>query len=160
MLAPAEQKQVQTLVKDPTVTGEVQQDYDSAIARRVNQTPTLLIKRGNNQYAFPGPGPDNLLLAPVSDRWITQIRDYCAAVAFRVILGVIFIYAGWVKLKEPWELFALAISSYQLLPLKAVEIVARSLPWLEWRSGSCWWRAGAAHFRRAPRRCCCWSSVG
>ena len=62
VLAPAEQKRVQTLVKDPSVTGEVQHDYDSAIAQRVNQTPTLLIKRGNSQYAFAGPGPDNYLL--------------------------------------------------------------------------------------------------
>jgi uncharacterized membrane protein YphA (DoxX/SURF4 family) len=58
-------------------------------------------------------------------------KIYWAAVAVRVILGVVFIYAAYVKLKEPWELFALAISQYQLLPLKAVEIVARSLPWLE-----------------------------
>jgi uncharacterized membrane protein YphA (DoxX/SURF4 family) len=58
-------------------------------------------------------------------------KIYWAAVAFRVILGVVFIYAAYVKLKDPWELFALAISQYQLLPLKFVEIVARSLPWLE-----------------------------
>ena len=62
VLAPAEQKRVQTLVNDPGVTGEVQRDYDSAIAQRVNLTPTLLIKRGNNQYAFAGPGPENYLL--------------------------------------------------------------------------------------------------
>ncbi len=53
------------------------------------------------------------------------------ALALRVVLGGIFLYAGWVKLKEPWELFALAISGYQILPLKAVEYVARSLPWFE-----------------------------
>lgn len=58
-------------------------------------------------------------------------KIYWAAVAVRIILGVVFIYAAYVKLKDPWELFALAISQYQLLPLKAVEIVARSLPWLE-----------------------------
>ena len=56
-------------------------------------------------------------------RWIV--------IALRVILGGIFLYAGYVKLKEPWELFALAITQYQLLPMKAVEIVARALPWLE-----------------------------
>src|ERR1043165_997386 len=53
------------------------------------------------------------------------------AIALRVILGAIFIYAGWVKLREPWELFALGISSYQILPLGMVELVARTLPWLE-----------------------------
>jgi uncharacterized membrane protein YphA (DoxX/SURF4 family) len=53
------------------------------------------------------------------------------AFAVRVVLGGIFIYAAYVKLKDPWELFALAISQYQLLPLKMVEIVARVLPWVE-----------------------------
>lgn len=62
VLAPAEQKRIQTLVKDPSVTSEVQRDYDSAMSQRVNQTPTLLIKRGTRQYAFAGPGPDNYLL--------------------------------------------------------------------------------------------------
>lgn len=53
------------------------------------------------------------------------------AIVLRVILGGIFVYAGWVKLKDPWELFALGISSYQILPLGMVELVARTLPWLE-----------------------------
>jgi putative oxidoreductase len=53
------------------------------------------------------------------------------AIVLRVILGAIFVYAGWVKLKDPWELFALGISSYQILPLGMVEMVARTLPWLE-----------------------------
>jgi uncharacterized membrane protein YphA (DoxX/SURF4 family) len=54
-----------------------------------------------------------------------------ATLALRVVLGVIFVYAAWLKLKEPWELFALAISGYQLLPLNAVQYVARTLPWFE-----------------------------
>jgi uncharacterized membrane protein YphA (DoxX/SURF4 family) len=59
----------------------------------------------------------------------------------RIALGLVFVYAAWVKLfgphwswpprLEPWELFALAISSYDILPLKSVELVARTLPWLE-----------------------------
>jgi putative oxidoreductase len=53
------------------------------------------------------------------------------AIVLRVALGAIFVYAGWVKLKDPWELFALGISSYQILPLGMVELVARALPWLE-----------------------------
>lgn len=58
-------------------------------------------------------------------------KIHWAAAAVRIILGVVFIYAAYVKLKDPWELFALAISQYQLLPLKMVEYVARTLPWLE-----------------------------
>ena len=49
----------------------------------------------------------------------------------RIALGGVFVYAAWVKLRDPWELFALAINSYGLLPLKAVEVVARTLPWFE-----------------------------
>src|SRR5580700_1439843 len=59
----------------------------------------------------------------------------------RLVLGLVFVYAAWVKLfgthwtwppqLEPWELFALAISSYDILPLKYVELVAKTLPWME-----------------------------
>ena len=51
--------------------------------------------------------------------------------ALRVIIGVIFVYAAWTKLREPWQLFAMNIDSYRLLPLTAVEFVARTLPWFE-----------------------------
>ncbi len=64
-----------------------------------------------------------------------------AWLVLRLVLGVIFVYAAWVKIFgtqwtwpprfEPWELFALAISSYDILPLKLVEPVARTLPWAE-----------------------------
>ncbi|MBZ5620455.1 MAG: DoxX family membrane protein [Acidobacteriia bacterium] len=64
----------------------------------------------------------------------------------RLALGAVFVYAAWVKLfgpgwswppkLEPWELFALAINSYGILPLKGVELVARTLPWLELAIGA------------------------
>ena len=54
----------------------------------------------------------------------------------RLVLGGIFIYAGWVKLRDPWELYALAINSYEVLPLWAVEAVARTLPWFELAVGA------------------------
>jgi len=49
----------------------------------------------------------------------------------RIALGAIFAYAAWTKLRTPWELFAMSIDSYQVLPLKLVELVARTLPWFE-----------------------------
>jgi uncharacterized membrane protein YphA (DoxX/SURF4 family) len=58
----------------------------------------------------------------------------------RIALGGIFVYAAWVKLFQfsdgrlhliPWQLFAMAIDSYQLLPQNGVELVARTLPWAE-----------------------------
>ena len=51
--------------------------------------------------------------------------------ALRVILGVVFIYGGYVKLREPWQLFAMGIDSYHILPFRFVEPMARTLPWFE-----------------------------
>src|SRR5437879_2380074 len=52
-------------------------------------------------------------------------------IVLRVALGAIFIYAGWVKLQDPWQLFAAGVASYEILPMWAVELVARTLPWFE-----------------------------
>lgn len=60
-----------------------------------------------------------------------QTPARAAALILRVILGLIFVYAAWVKLREPWAMFAIAIDSYQVLPAWAVELVARVLPWFE-----------------------------
>jgi uncharacterized membrane protein YphA (DoxX/SURF4 family) len=49
----------------------------------------------------------------------------------RLVLGAVFIYAAYTKLRQSWLLFALSIDSYQLLPEWAVLGVARTLPWLE-----------------------------
>lgn len=52
----------------------------------------------------------------------------------RLVLGAIFLYAGYSKGLYPREepfLFSMAVSAYQLLPEGAVVTVARLLPWLE-----------------------------
>ena len=51
--------------------------------------------------------------------------------ALRVVLGVVFVYAAYTKLRQSWLLFALSIDSYELLPEWAVLALARTLPWLE-----------------------------
>lgn len=56
-------------------------------------------------------------------RWISFIG--------RLVLGLVFVYAAYTKLKQPWLVFAMSIDSYQLLPEWAVLAVARILPWLE-----------------------------
>jgi putative oxidoreductase len=53
------------------------------------------------------------------------------ALALRVLLGAVFIYAAYTKLRQSWLVFALSIDSYQLLPDWAVFALARTLPWLE-----------------------------
>jgi uncharacterized membrane protein YphA (DoxX/SURF4 family) len=53
------------------------------------------------------------------------------ALGLRLLLGAVFIYAAYSKLRQSWLLFALSIDSFQLLPEWAVYGVARTLPWLE-----------------------------
>src|ERR1700758_809573 len=49
----------------------------------------------------------------------------------RVAIGGVFVYAAWIKLREPWMLFAISIDNYHVLPEWAVTVVARTLPWVE-----------------------------
>jgi uncharacterized membrane protein YphA (DoxX/SURF4 family) len=51
--------------------------------------------------------------------------------AGRLILGAIFIYSAYAKLREPWMLFAISINSYQMISESAAAILARTLPWFE-----------------------------
>src|ERR1043165_9963191 len=50
-----------------------------------------------------------------------------AALLLRIILGGIFINAAYTKLKLPWQVFAMGIDSYKILPEKGVELAARIL---------------------------------
>jgi putative oxidoreductase len=59
------------------------------------------------------------------------------AMVVRIVLGAIFIYAAYIKLAESWRLFAAGIASYEVLPMWAVEILARTLPWFELLIGVC-----------------------
>jgi uncharacterized membrane protein YphA (DoxX/SURF4 family) len=54
-----------------------------------------------------------------------------AVIALRLALAIVFLYAGYVKLREPWLVFAMAIDAYQILPEPAVLATARTLPWFE-----------------------------
>ena len=49
----------------------------------------------------------------------------------RLVLGAIFIYAAWTKLRQHWMIFAMSIDSYHLMPEWAVLFLGRTLPWLE-----------------------------
>jgi uncharacterized membrane protein YphA (DoxX/SURF4 family) len=54
-----------------------------------------------------------------------------AVLLLRVILGAVFAYAGYVKLRDPWQIFAASIASYDLVPMRAGEIIAKTFPWFE-----------------------------
>jgi len=49
----------------------------------------------------------------------------------RLGLAAVFGYAAWVKLREPWIVFAMSVDAYHVLPQWAVIAAARTLPWVE-----------------------------
>jgi len=53
------------------------------------------------------------------------------SLALRLFLGAVFVYAAYLKLKDPWVVFAMSIDSYKLLPEWGVLAVAKTLPWFE-----------------------------
>lgn len=62
----------------------------------------------------------------------------------RILLGAIFLYAAYAKLhfngawhlRDYYFLFAMGIDSYKMLPLTAVEWMAKVLPWVELALGA------------------------
>jgi uncharacterized membrane protein YphA (DoxX/SURF4 family) len=52
------------------------------------------------------------------------------SLAFRVILGALFLYAGIAKIVDPMG-FAISIHNYKLLPESLINVAAILLPWLE-----------------------------
>lgn len=65
---------------------------------------------------------------------MTSSRSRAAGIAvlvLRVILGAVFAYAGYVKLRDPWQIFAASIASYELVPMWMGEILAKTFPWFE-----------------------------
>jgi uncharacterized membrane protein YphA (DoxX/SURF4 family) len=52
-------------------------------------------------------------------------------VVLRVALAIVFLYAAYMKLREPWLMFAMSIDAYQILPEWAALTLGRILPWLE-----------------------------
>lgn len=49
----------------------------------------------------------------------------------RIVLGGIFVYAAYTKLRQPWMLFAMSLDSYHMMPSWAIEPVAHLMPWVE-----------------------------
>lgn len=52
----------------------------------------------------------------------------------RIILGLIFMTAGAEKISDP-ESFAVAIENYRLFPVITINLIALTLPWLEFVIG-------------------------
>ena len=52
-------------------------------------------------------------------------------IAGRLLLGAIFVFAAYMKLKAPWIEFVGSLNAFEILPESALEPVARTLPWFE-----------------------------
>jgi len=50
VLTPAEQKKVQELAKSPSVTGEVEREYQEGVSLGVNATPTMVVTHGPQRF--------------------------------------------------------------------------------------------------------------
>ena len=64
-------------------------------------------------------------MASLSNLWRAGL------VVLRLGLAAVFGYAAWIKLREPWIVFAMSVDAYHVLPQWGVIAVARSLPWIE-----------------------------
>lgn len=58
-------------------------------------------------------------------------RRSLAAFTLRLALGLVFLYAGYVKLRQPWYVFAGMIDNYGVVAPSVSEVIARVLPPLE-----------------------------
>jgi len=79
--------------------------------------------------------------------WMNKAWPRRFAIAARLILGGVFIYASWDKIFHP-AAFAEAVFNYQILPFQLINLMALILPWLELILGvlllSGIWVSGAA----------------
>jgi len=60
---------------------------------------------------------------------IDLLKDGFGVVA-RLILAVVFVWASWHKILNPYD-FGLQVATYQILPLELVNLQALILPWAE-----------------------------
>jgi putative oxidoreductase len=65
------------------------------------------------------------------------ISDTFVNTAIRVVVGGIFVYAGVVKMMDPWA-FAAAITSFRILPPILITPAVLTLPALELMAGLLW----------------------
>jgi len=50
------------------------------------------------------------------------------AILLRIALAGIFLYAGYVKIRDPWQIFAMSIATFQFFPPWLEELAAKTLP--------------------------------
>jgi len=83
----------------------------------------------------------------MSDKWRHLLFSTYCHLAVRIFLGLLFIYAGSIKIIDP-QGFADILRGYDILPLFSLNIMALVLPWVEILLGAAlimpFWRGGTA----------------
>ena len=62
-------------------------------------------------------------------------KQYCPWMLARLFLGGIFIFAGFLKLSQPIEVFRGMIAAYGVIPYVWIGPIAHISPWLEFIAG-------------------------
>lgn len=71
----------------------------------------------------------------VKDKKTFGVREFFS-LFFRILIGLIFIYASYSKILNPYSFYR-ATLEYELLPLFAVPFFSIILPWIEMFTGLC-----------------------
>ncbi|MCL6449409.1 MAG: DoxX family membrane protein [Armatimonadetes bacterium] len=67
------------------------------------------------------------------------LRNDYLHLLIRLIMGGLFIYAGWGKILAPLD-FASSIYNYKLFPDFVAGLAAATVPWIEFLAGFTWCR--------------------
>lgn len=76
----------------------------------------------------------NPRLAQIGQQAQKVVTHPVLSLAFRLVLGLVFIYASLDKIAHPLA-FAENIAAYRLMPLSVINLMAITLPWIEIVSG-------------------------
>ena len=67
---------------------------------------------------------------------VSLLKNSWVIFALRIILGIVFLYASFEKIRNPGS-FAGIIQNYQMLPYGITNLFSIVLPWVELYVGSC-----------------------
>jgi len=59
------------------------------------------------------------------------------ALVLRLVVGLVFAYAGLMKLLEPIQNFTANLQQYSIIPESIIPLAALIIPWCEWIGGMC-----------------------
>ena len=67
---------------------------------------------------------------------MSLLKNRWVILAFRIVLGIVFLYASFEKIRDPGN-FASNIQNYQFLPYSITNLFSIFLPWVELYVGTC-----------------------